>query len=443
VRVPIHPPNESKDSDPGTSVRPDWGPQYRRMLALLTLSLAVVTPPFAAAIYWRYVNFIPSYAPALPVSAEPPGHQLAARAADRLQQVQPPLPSRWQLAGVKVLSPPIAASAQPLAEIRRAFALNWRVPAPFPETSSSAQGFSSAAELFAAESRLRRLQGDPAGALRYSVDAMELGCRVGQAQGRSSAQAFQSEGMEQAERCADVAPMSGLATQLARVHRLRLEWPRAVESLEIDRQVKLARFTKSLQEGASQTLWEQLDEAERSGSGQSAFPGSTLFGHDWETWKSVLTPRTHSLAVLDHRFRELQLRASSPVRDGYGPPPLADRRAARFDPGQMGGYRWEWARHNLALLETALAVRLFRLEHGHYPAQLREIEPERLPEIPLDIWDQPVVYRLRNGRPVIYSLARDGVNDGGKAANPYTFIEHGTGDAVWGKLCASDWPPKR
>ena len=39
------------------------------------------------------------------------------------------------------------------------------------------------------------------------------------------------------------------------------------------------------------------------------------------------------------------------------------------------GYRWEWPRQNLALLETALAVHLFRLERGRYPARLREIEP--------------------------------------------------------------------
>jgi hypothetical protein len=109
----------------------------------------------------------------------------------------------------------------------------------------------------------------------------------------------------------------------------------------------------------------------------------------------------------------------------------------------MGGYRWEWARHNLALLETALAVRLFRLEHGRYPRRLRELGPRLLPQIPEDAWDQPIAYRLRDGHPVIYSLGRDGVDNGGSAVYPATMILHGQGDAVWGKLCTNDWPTQR
>jgi len=441
MRAPTDPTNEI--SEPG-AVRPTWKPHSRRALLLATASLAVVTPPFAAAAYWHYVNTVPPFVRSPSCTPDPDGYQQAARAVDRLQQLQPSLDRKWRTAPAPALAPLVTAAAPPLAQVRRALAWDWRKPPSLTEEGSSRANFLVAAEYLAAESRLHRLQGDPAGALRCSVDAMELGCRTCESGKRPSGQGYQTLGMEQAQRCADSAPLAGLAAQLTRVRRLRLTWPRAAESLEYDRQIALADLTDRLQVSTTQTLWQQLDEAEEwlSSQSPSILPGASLFGHGVETWKTVLTPRAHSLALLERQFRELKIRASSPVRDGYGPPPLTDHWARRFDPGQMGGYRWEWPRHNLALLETALAVRLFRLEHGRYPTNLREIEPKRLPEIPTDAWDQPIAYRIRNGRPVIYSVGRDGVDDGGKAVHPDTLIEHGMGDAVWGKLCSSDWPTK-
>jgi len=442
MRAPTDAADQSQSFTTGISVRPQWKPRSRRMLALVTVLAVVLTPPFTALVYWRYVNAVPSYTPALPAAPLPNGYDYAARALERLLGSRPLLPKEWRTAPESALAPGIAAASKPLSDVRRAFGIEWLAPSPLDRSANPSADFSPVADYFAAESRLRRLQGDPGGALRCSLDAMELGLRVVQSGAeRFNAQSHQNTGMEQAQLCVDVAPRAGLAEQLARLRRIRLAWPRVANTLEIDRQIAHARLTKRLQEVSAQTLWQQLDEVEAQTVGASS--GTQFFGHGWSTWRVVLTPRVHSLTVLDQRFIELKARASAPVRDGYGPPPLTDTLAERFASGQMGGYRWEWPRQNLALLEAALAVRLYRLEHGHYPAQLREIEPERLPEIPLDIWDQPVAYRLRNGRPVIYSLAGDGVDDGGKAANPYTFIEHGTGDAVWGKLCASDWPPKR
>lgn len=429
----------------GASVRPTWKPRSRLALLGMVLLLALVVPPLAAGAYWQYVNAVPPFSLSLPSAPRPNGYHEATLALEQLQRVRPPLPQEWRSAPARKLAPSLAAAAPALEKTRQAFRSDWAAPLPLHEEDPEAVSLEPLGRYLGAESRLRRLRGDAAGALRCSVDAMELGYRTSQGGDRMEGQSYEEVGMEQAERCLDSAPRSAIASELIRVRRLRLDWPRATESLVIERQLMLAQATRRLQINATRTLWQQLDELEQSSQSLALTTagGPQLFGHRWETWQQVLIPRAHSLAALDRRYQELMARASGPVRDGYGPPLLTDPWVGRFAQSQMGGYRWEWARHNLALLETALAVRLFRLEHGHYPRRLRDIEPGRLPQIPEDAWDQPIAYRLRDGRPVIYSFGRDGVDDGGKAVDPATMVLQGHGDAVWGKLCSSDWPNKR
>lgn len=93
-------------------------------------------------------------------------------------------------------------------------------------------------------------------------------------------------------------------------------------------------------------------------------------------------------------------------------------------------------------METAgvrimLALELYRATHGAYPAKLAALTPEFLPAIPEDPFAGDFVYRLispeedpvkladGSARPyLLYSKARDGVDDGGKAnpRSPYTAL---------------------
>ena len=419
-------------------MRRAWRPGARKALLIGTVALVVIAPPLLAGAYWRYVNVVPPFRPSFPPPPEPNGYD---RATSILQDYRAPIlfSEPWQNAPESKLAPAIARGASKAAAIRRTFSLQWSLRPP-EERGSANRNFGAMATHFAMESRLERLRGHPSVALRCSIDAMEWGRCNGDLYG----QGYQELGMEQAERCLDAVPLPGLEQQLQRVRRLRLTWPRALPRVEINRQVALTQLTAAMQAASVKSLWEQLDEAEQvSNSSLAASKPFQFFNHDWETWKCVLTPRSQSVAALNRYYDALRIRVGAPVRDGYGPPDPADRWAARFATGQMGGYRWEWPRHNLALLETALAVRIFRLRHGRYPANVSEIDRDLLPEVPLDIWDQPVVVRLRKGRPLIYSIARDGVDDGGRPGKPGTFIELGTGDAVWGMLCSADWLSKR
>lgn len=80
---------------------------------------------------------------------------------------------------------------------------------------------------------------------------------------------------------------------------------------------------------------------------------------------------------------------------------------------------------------TALAIRLFVVDHGHRPARLEELVPEYLPDFPLDPFgdeSEPIHYAPEHDPPMLYSLGADGVDDGG------TYELRGTGFVNWDKL---------
>jgi hypothetical protein len=92
--------------------------------------------------------------------------------------------------------------------------------------------------------------------------------------------------------------------------------------------------------------------------------------------------------------------------------------------------------------EVGLALELYRRHHGEYPKDLSALVPSMLPEIPADrITGEPVHYRLVDGKPLIYSVGADRVDDGGQPAT----IRHSTdlsGAARWRpeeKTIKGDW----
>jgi hypothetical protein len=78
--------------------------------------------------------------------------------------------------------------------------------------------------------------------------------------------------------------------------------------------------------------------------------------------------------------------------------------------------RWNWARMDAysVLDMTMLALRAFRLEHGHYPSNLKVLLPEYLKAIPTDPFtDTPLHYQLQGKKYLLWSIGPDGVNNHG------------------------------
>jgi hypothetical protein len=65
---------------------------------------------------------------------------------------------------------------------------------------------------------------------------------------------------------------------------------------------------------------------------------------------------------------------------------------------------------------VALALELYHRRHDSWPEHLDELVPDLLPAVPPDRFTgQPLGYRVVDGRPLLYSVGADGMDDGGEA----------------------------
>lgn len=71
------------------------------------------------------------------------------------------------------------------------------------------------------------------------------------------------------------------------------------------------------------------------------------------------------------------------------------------------------------LLDVLLAAADYRCEHGEYPQTLDELVPTRLPTVPLDLYTgQSLQYRRDEQTLLIYSVGKNGVDNGGRQFKP-------------------------
>lgn len=76
-----------------------------------------------------------------------------------------------------------------------------------------------------------------------------------------------------------------------------------------------------------------------------------------------------------------------------------------------------WTRLNREVTLAAIALEQHKRANGSYPATLAELVPRYLQSLPTDIADgQPIRYRVSDGRPLIYSIGMDRVDNEGRPA---------------------------
>jgi hypothetical protein len=80
---------------------------------------------------------------------------------------------------------------------------------------------------------------------------------------------------------------------------------------------------------------------------------------------------------------------------------------------------------------AALALESFHRTSGRWPQTLAELTPDLLPTVPLDRFDgNPLRLRLKNGKPILYSVGRNRNDDGGQPVP--------SGESGW-ETDAGDW----
>lgn len=84
-------------------------------------------------------------------------------------------------------------------------------------------------------------------------------------------------------------------------------------------------------------------------------------------------------------------------------------------------------------IRTGLACRLYNAKYGKYPGNLEALAPEFLPEVPIDPFTgKPLVYKLENGLPLIYSLGSNQKDDGGQSTYAiYELVAQKDDDWTW------------
>ena len=64
---------------------------------------------------------------------------------------------------------------------------------------------------------------------------------------------------------------------------------------------------------------------------------------------------------------------------------------------------------------TAIAIERYRRDRGQIPNDLKQLVPEFMPQVPTDPFDgKPLRYVVEDGEYLIYSVGKNGVDDGGQ-----------------------------
>lgn len=88
---------------------------------------------------------------------------------------------------------------------------------------------------------------------------------------------------------------------------------------------------------------------------------------------------------------------------------------------------------------TAIAIELSFRRTGKYPATLAELVPSILPSLPIDMWDgKPLKYRLVDGKPVLYTVGCDKVDNGGTPTEDWAVL-NGRAENLHANSKDKDW----
>ena len=111
----------------------------------------------------------------------------------------------------------------------------------------------------------------------------------------------------------------------------------------------------------------------------------------------------------ERRFEYYQL------RKGFNPLVWVTSRWQNWTSMRRAEMRNKGIAAHLRLLTTELALRCYRIEHGHVPTTLSQLVPKNLRLVPIDPFsEKPMIYRPLGTNWVLYSIGEDGLDNGGK-----------------------------
>lgn len=389
--------------------------------------------------YLGWANALPKPVQVARVLPTPNGYDACFAAAQDLAgvgAVGPMLRTPWE-ADLSDLRREVEPRRGDLDALRRAMRLKYLTPAELTDADFTRhREYRTACQLFAAEARLALAAGDRKTALARSLDAIELGNKIGQGGPylhnlvRATCQTM---GVEAAERCFGRLDPETARSLGARLDRVLSELPNAGDIADDERRMALNYLRLTLTGRAP------LPTASSDGSDESALAATSN--------KAVLFfyPKVLGYRKVDDHWKAVaaELRKPYHLRNQVPAVPVSDPVLGRAtNVGVRAGFSFTSIETLLRVLRARLAVEEFRSQNGRLPARLEEVTPAILPAAPADPFSGESLRYVRQGSSyLLYSVGPDRQDDHGKPVSK-RLSESAVGDYVAGKLIPTRLGPK-
>ena len=398
-------------------------PKKRRARWLLLAGACVVAG--LALLWWRHINTVPRYAMPRPALPQPNAFDYYLSAGDALDSlrgyplVQSPSTSPEYLALV------VEANKPALATFRAGLRYSFLTPPPDPQALAYRfpylESFERLGYLLWAESRASLAIDDVEGALESALLLIRLGIDISRGGLLTHVQvgrAIEQRGLAQLAVVGKELDAQQCRKVLHRLRQLEARRPPLTEAIHRERDL-LREFLWRLSCRQPDAIY-ALDTflRRRWSSGPRLLYLINLRGaHDQLVQRADEAAR---LSALPAGQRAPLTPATSPLLERLD---LVDRLHFALEGETI-------LRARSRLLQSALALRAYRLEQGRSPDSLEDLVPRYLPSVPLDPYGEGGPMRDEpRPEPHAYSLGPDGTDDGGRTL-------------PWRSLTRANYPPE-
>jgi len=405
----------------------------RRGGRTLTIGCGAATTVLTVALfgYLGWANALPKPVQVARDLPTPNGYDACFAAAQDLAgvgTVGPMLRTPWE-ADPSDLRREVEPRRGDLDALRRAMRLKYLTPAELTDADFTRhREYRTACQLFVAEARLALAAGDRKTALERSLDAIELGNKIGQGGPylhnlvRATCQTL---GVEAAERCFGRLDPETARSLGGRLDRVLSEMPNAGDIAEDERRLTLNHLRLTLSGRAP------LPSTPSDGSEESPLVATSS--------KAVLFlyPKVLGYRKVDEHWKAVaaELRKPYHLRNPVSVLPVSDPVLGRAtNIGVRAGFSFTSVETLLRVLRARFAVEEFRGRNGRLPAGWEEVVPAVLPAAPEDPFSGKSLRYVRQGSSyLLYSVGPDRQDDHGTPVSK-RLSESVAGDYVAGKL---------
>lgn len=411
----------------GPDAPPARKPWSRKRSAAVGCGGALVVALAGVLGYLGWVNYLPPPEPDPHFLPQPNGYDACIAAAKKVKAAATgPAFGRPRDGDLAALRKGLAAARPALAELRAALALEFRVP-PYRSLEAPSPPFAlflQTSRVLVGASRAELNDGKPAAGMRYALDGIELGNRLGRGGLVPTAQTGMSVAylsLSAAERCIPGLDRAAARDAGQRLDRLLRQLPAASAVLNEERRYTLWLFRalppeRLLEIGAVET--------------------ATVKEHvSWFAYR-FLYPRSATYQTLDRYYRALMAEADRPFSQRVPVPYPEAPYIEAFNP--VDDSLLERADLHLArlrLLRLELALHEYRLRKGRFPASLSALDSNPASGLTVDPFTgRPFLYRRRGSGYLLYSTGPDGKDNGGTTALRRGVVAGMSGDLIAGRL---------